>query len=103
MHKDYCVAGSQGSNFHLSLEVSDSDVVLIYGHNPTIDNCILLFTLDSVFSENRTNNTCPIKEIIKSNEISELYFAGLRIFIDLFSNRIYCTVYFARCQLILRL
>lgn len=40
---DICIAGTKGSRIHSGIKQNPDDTVLIYGHNPIVDNCIFLY------------------------------------------------------------
>ena len=67
---DHCIQGSEGANFHKSLNTNSADLVLRKGCNPKIDSY-------STFFENDKKTTTGLEGYLVKKEIKRLYLCGL--------------------------
>ena len=70
MWPDHCVKDSYGEEFHQKLEISDSDIIIKKGENNLIDSY-------SVFYDNLQLNKTDLNDILKNNQIKEIFICGI--------------------------
>ena len=70
MWPDHCVKNSYGEKFHKELEIVNSDIIIKKGENHLIDSY-------SVFYDNLKLNKTNLDNILKNNQIEELFICGL--------------------------